>query len=117
MYAENNDRMSGDSSLSEGARPKNVPVKEKVKTVLRLLRGESAEQLARELEVSEQRLLQWRERFLEGGHASLTKPEEHTSSRWRARRRKFLQWGIVAGLCVVIWVVTRLFIGLREPNE
>ena len=118
MYAQYNNRMSGNSSLSEGARPKSVPVKEKQKAVLRLLRGESAERLARELEVSEQRLLRWQERFIEGGQASLTKPEEHTSSRSRVRRRKFLQWGIVAGLCIVIWIVTRFLIGLRsDPDD
>jgi transposase-like protein len=118
MYAQYNNRMSGDSSPSESARPKSVPVMEKQKAVLRLMRGESTEQLARELDVSEQRLLRWQERFIEGGQASLTKPEEHRSSRSRARRRKFLQWAIVAGLCVIIWVITRFLIGLRaDPDD
>jgi transposase-like protein len=117
MYAQDNNRMSSDSSLSEGARPKRVPVKEKQKAALRLLRGESAEQLARELDVSERRLLGWKQRFIEGGQAGLVQPEEPVSELTLARRKKFLLWAIVAGLCVVIWIVTRFLIGLRGTDE
>jgi hypothetical protein len=109
--------MTGDSSMSKRARPKSVPVKEKEKAVLRLLRGESAEQVARELDVSERRLLAWKQRFIEGGQASLVQPEEPITELTLARRKKFLLWAIVTGLCVVIWVITRFLIGLRENPD
>ena len=45
--------------------------KRKREAVLRLLRGESLDELSRELGVNGSTLSQWRERFLEGGLSGL----------------------------------------------
>ena len=46
-------------------------VKRKTEVVLELLRGAEAAQLARENGLSQSRLFEWRDRFLEGGMAEL----------------------------------------------
>src|ERR1051326_5876035 len=43
----------------------------KMEAVLRLLRGESVEELSRELQVEAHRLAAWRDDFLEGGKEGL----------------------------------------------
>lgn len=101
--------MTSESTSSELAHRKSVTAHQKVKAALRLLAGESAEELARELEVSEARVLRWKHSFVEGGRANLLQRREHKSTRWHARRKKLVQWAsLVVGLVVVIWAVTRL---------
>lgn len=45
--------------------------KRKAEVVLKLLRGKEAAQLARENGISQSKLFEWRDRFLEGGKAEL----------------------------------------------
>lgn len=45
--------------------------KRKVEIVLRMLRGETLDELSRELTVPASRLSEWREEFLRGGEASM----------------------------------------------
>jgi hypothetical protein len=55
----------------------------KMEAVLRLLRGESLEELSRELQVEGHRLAAWRDDFLEGGKESL----KGQRPAWGARSR------------------------------
>ena len=91
---------------------RSVAASQKVKAVLRLLEGAPPEELARELEVSGDRLLRWKQEFIAGGRAYLMRRRDRDVSRWRRRRGKLLQWGAVAaGLVALIWAVTRFFGG------
>jgi hypothetical protein len=100
-----------DFSTSEHSSPRSVSGHQKVDTVLRLLAGETPANLARELRVGEDRILQWKERFIEGGRANLLQRREDTSKRSQARKKAALQWtAVLAGLVVAIWIATR-FLG------
>lgn len=57
-----------DPKLENGAR---WTANRKTEVVLELLRGADAAQLARENGISQSRLFEWRDRFLEGGKAEL----------------------------------------------
>ena len=50
-----------------GREPGRFSARRKTETILRLLRGESLDSLARELGVTAATLAQWREAFLTGG--------------------------------------------------
>jgi transposase-like protein len=60
------------SAPADGAREAGrFSARRKTETILRLLRGESLDTLARELGVTAATLAQWREAFLTGGQAAL----------------------------------------------
>jgi transposase len=59
----------------------------KMEAVLRLLRGESLEELSRELKVEAHRLAAWRDDFLEGGKDALKGQRLDRSSDDRALRQ------------------------------
>jgi transposase-like protein len=60
------------SAAADGAREAGrFSARRKTETILRLLRGESLDSLARELGVTAATLAQWRESFLTGGQAAL----------------------------------------------
>ena len=59
----------------------------KMEAVLRLLRGESLEELSRELKVEAHRLAAWRDEFLEGGKDALKGQRLDRSSDDRALRQ------------------------------
>jgi transposase-like protein len=54
----------------------------KMDAVLRLLRGESLEELSRELQVEAHRLAAWRDNFLEGGQGRRQGPAGRPVARW-----------------------------------
>jgi transposase len=59
----------------------------KMDVVLRLLRGESLEELSRELKVEAHRLAAWRDEFLEGGKEGLKGQRPDRSPDERALRQ------------------------------
>src|SRR6266545_3807609 len=58
-------------SADGGREPGRFSARRKTETIVRLLRGESLDSLARELGVTAATLAQWREAFLTGGQAAL----------------------------------------------
>ena len=54
-----------------GREPGRFSARRKTETILRKLRGEALDSLARALGVTAATLAQWREHFLAGGHAAL----------------------------------------------
>src|SRR5690554_1101123 len=63
-------------------RERRMTVRRKQEAVLRVLRGEPLESVARELSVTAADLSGWRERFLEGGAASLrSRPRDDHDER------------------------------------
>jgi Helix-turn-helix domain len=92
-----------------------ITVHLKVKSVLRLLQGESSELVADELAISPERLLRWKERFIEGGRAGLLRRRADETAKSEERRKKRVQWiAVLIGLTLVIWVVTRIFAGIVQ---
>ncbi len=59
------------AGVDAGREPGRFSVRRKAEAILRLLRGEPLDTLARELGVTAATLAQWREQFLAGGQAAL----------------------------------------------
>ena len=78
------------STPADGAREAGrFSARRKTETILRLLRGESLDSLARELGVTAATLAQWRESFLAGGQAALKSrlPDERDDEIQRLRAK------------------------------
>ncbi len=106
--------MSTESSAQIDAL-KSVTVHTKVKSVLRVLQGENVETVADDLGVSTERLLRWKERFVEGGRANLLRRRTDELARSQRHRQKLMQWTVlVAGLMLVIWVLTKVLAAMAQ---
>ena len=64
-------RAAGPADPDGGREPGRFSARRKTGTILRMLRGEALDGLARELGVTAATLAQWREHFLVGGQAAL----------------------------------------------
>ena len=64
-------RAAAPADAEGGREPGRFSARRKTETILRMLRGEALDGLARELGVTAATLAQWREQFLAGGQASL----------------------------------------------
>jgi transposase-like protein len=75
---------------AEGLRePGRFSARRKTETILRMLRGEPLDSLARELGVTAATLAQWREQFLAGGQAALKRrPADERDDEIQRRRAK-----------------------------
>ena len=62
---------AGAADVDGGREPGRFSARRKTETILRLLRGEPLDSVARELGVTAATLAQWREPFLAGGQAAL----------------------------------------------
>lgn len=72
-----------------GREPGRFSARRKTETILRLLRGESLDGLARELGVTAATLAQWREAFLGGGQAALkSRPADERDDEIQRLRAK-----------------------------
>jgi transposase-like protein len=76
-------------SADGGREPGRFSARRKTEAILRLLRGEALDSLARELGVTAATLAQWREAFLGGGQAALkSRPaDEHDDEIQRLRAK------------------------------
>jgi transposase-like protein len=64
-------RAAAPADADGGREPGRFSARRKTETILRMLRGEALDSLARELGVTAATLAQWREHFLAGGQAAL----------------------------------------------
>ena len=64
-------RAAGPADADGGREPGRFSARRKTETILRMLRGEALDGLAREFGVTAATLAQWREQFLTGGQAAL----------------------------------------------
>jgi transposase-like protein len=72
-----------------GGEPGRFSARRKTDAILRLLRGEPLDTLARELGVTAATLAQWREQFLGGGQAALkTRPADERDDEIQRLRAK-----------------------------
>jgi transposase len=72
-----------------GREPGRFSARRKMETILRLLRGEALDGLARELGVTAATLAQWREAFLTGGQAALkSRPADERDDEIQRLRAK-----------------------------
>jgi transposase-like protein len=72
------------------------PAGKKTEAVLRLLRGESLEELSRELKVEAHRLAAWRDDFLAAGRQGLTgqRPDRSPDDRALKQAERMLRWAM-----------------------
>jgi transposase-like protein len=97
------------------ARPNlRFSAQEKATVVLRLLQGEEANEIAKELDVSIDRLSRWKELFVEGGKAGLEESSQKHSgvAKQRQRRQQMLQWA-----AVILALILGLFALIRFVNS
>jgi len=72
-----------------GREPGRFSARRKTETILRLLRGESLDSVARELGVTAATLAQWREQFLAGGQTALkSRPADERDEEIQRLRAK-----------------------------
>jgi hypothetical protein len=91
--------------------------------VLKVLKGEDASQVARELDVDVERLNRWKDLFIDGGKAGLEE-RSHTNrtlERKRRQRQKIFQWALIIialilGLAALIRFVTSIRSGVGESS-
>lgn len=81
---------AGAAAGADGSRePGRFSVRRKTEAILRLLRGESLDILARELGVTGATLAQWREHFLAGGQTALkSRPADERDDEIQRLRAK-----------------------------
>lgn len=91
------DKNNPDAARSEGRSPERVAASSplrwsagaKTGAVLRVLRGESIEQVSRECRVSAQNLFEWRDEFIEGGRRALkSRPGDLAEERLKQAHAK-----------------------------
>ncbi len=94
MSKRKRDRKSGTGAAApaagDGARePGRFSARRKTETILRMLRGEPLDGLARELGVTAATLAHWREEFLAGGQAALkSRPADERDDEIQRLRAK-----------------------------
>ena len=94
MSKRKRDRKSGAGAAApaggDGARePGRFSARRKTETILRMLRGEPLDGLARELGVTAATLAHWREEFLAGGQAALkSRPADERDAEIQRLRAK-----------------------------
>ena|SRR5829696_2408768 len=77
----------------------------KMEAVLRLLRGESLEELSRELQVEAHRLAAWRDDFLENGKEGLKEKMMTTAGEAENLTRRWVQCGALTAVGAVLIVL------------
>jgi transposase-like protein len=93
MSKRKRDRKSLASAVAaggaDGREPGRFSARRKAEAILRLLRGELLDSLARELGVTAATLAQWREEFLAGGQAALkSRPADERDAEIQRLRAK-----------------------------
>ena len=83
-------RATRDETPRDGARAERFSAQKKTEVVLRLLRGEEIDLLARELKVPAARLGAWRDTFLSGGQEAMKQQPHDARDREIARLREKL---------------------------
>ena len=91
---------------------KQFAARDKTDAVLRLLKGESLADVSTDLGVSTERLERWRNDFVTGGSAALSKRKSAGSREWLPKRAKIIQW--VAFLIVLAAVIGVLELFLQR---
>jgi transposase-like protein len=96
---------------------------QKANAVLQVLKGNDVNQVAKELDVSVERLNRWKDLFVEGGKAALEeRSHENTAlARRRRQRQKIVQWALIIvaliiGLAALIRFVTSIRSGVGESS-
>src|SRR3989442_13147227 len=98
-----------------GREPGRLSARRKTETILRVLRGESLDSLARELGVTAATLAQWREQFLGGGQAALkSRPADERDDEIQRLRAKV---GEITMNNEVLLEVGQVTHALREPES
>ena len=83
-------KATSDETVRDGVRTERFSAQQKTEVVLRLLRGEEIDLLARELKVPAARLAAWRDTFLSGGQEAMKQQPHDARDREIARLREKL---------------------------
>ncbi len=90
---------------------KRFTTAEKVNVVLRLLNGESVEDLSKQLGISIHRLRRWENEFIMGGSAALDKRNGSGSGDWVSKHAAAIfRWFAVLTILAVVLAFVRLFL-------
>ena len=82
-------RAAAPADAAGGREPGRFSARRKTETILRMLRGEALDSLARELGVTAATLAHWREEFLAGGQAALkSRPADERDDEIQRLRAK-----------------------------
>jgi transposase-like protein len=82
-------RAAAPADTDGGREPGRFSARRKTETILRMLRGEALDSLARELGVTAATLAHWREEFLAGGQAALkSRPADERDDEIQRLRAK-----------------------------
>ena len=88
---------------------------EKKDAVLRLLKGESVDDLCDELGVSIRRLERWRDEFVNGGLDALARRKDLDQGWWARNRTGIIQWTLV--LIALVGLVVLLTRFMQRGSE
>jgi Homeodomain-like domain len=89
---------------------------EKISAVLRLLKGESVENVSHDLGVSISRIERWKSRFVAAGSAELARRKDDSSESWISKHsRTIRQW--VWLLIVLVAVVSLLVLFMQRSSS
>jgi hypothetical protein len=113
---------SGDTSLAasnprQGRRHMQVPSRAKTDAVMRLLKGESLDDLSHELGVSVGRIEKWKNRFVEAGSAELAKRTDTPSANTLTKHWGSIQRWIWLLIALVGVIGTLAVVMQRSSSE
>jgi Helix-turn-helix domain len=106
-----------ESRQSQSHRREHIATRAKIDAVLRVLAGESVETLSRELGVTVHRIERWKNTFIEGGTAELSKKKDVQSESWVSKHASSIQqwmWLLFAMIIVITLLV--LYAGKSSPE-
>ena len=106
-----------ESRQSQSHRHERIATRAKIDAVLRVMAGESIESLSRELNVTVYRIERWKNTFVEGGSAELSKKKDVQTENWASKHAKTIQqwmWLLFAMIIVISLLV--LYAGKNSPE-
>lgn len=89
--------------------------KQKIEVVMRLLKGESAETVSRELGVPVGRIERWKSSFVAAGSAELARRKDGPSTSWLAKHLGAI-WQFIWLLVAIIVVVVTLVLYMQNGS-
>lgn len=96
-------------------RHERISTHEKTKAVLRLLKGEPAEIVSRDLGVSIRRVERWKDGFVAAGSAELGKRKDNASGWWPRHSSAIRQW--IWLLIALVAVISLLAVFTQRGTE
>jgi hypothetical protein len=102
---------------SQSHRHERIATRAKIDAVIRVMAGESVESLSRELNVTVHRIERWKNTFIEGGSAELSRKKEVRSENWASKHATSIQqWMWLLFAMVIVITLLVLYAGRNSPE-